>query len=233
MITDNDRELARLLIQCAAKIMGVTEQDLFSSCRRQELVTGRTLVYDRLRILGYSWYEIGQLTGRDHSTAICCVKELQQRIGIYPVLRCIYNNFQLLVEQRIMAKYHNRTFTNKYGKWDSELEFYRYLFLLNAEKKGLISGLQRQVRFELVPSQRETTMIDKETKRGVVRKTKTYVVERPVDYTADFVYVKADTGLTVIEDTKGYRTQDYIIRRKLMRWQGNPIREVVNSSEPI
>ncbi|GAB4464458.1 MAG: hypothetical protein OHK0044_01870 [Burkholderiaceae bacterium] len=40
------------------------------------------------------------------------------------------------------------------------------------------------------------------------------VVERAVKYIADFVYTK--DGKMVVEDTKGCRTRDYVIKRKLM-----------------
>ena len=39
-------------------------------------------------------------------------------------------------------------------------------------------------------------------------------VERSVKYKADFFYTK--DGELVVEDTKGFRTPDYIIKRKLM-----------------
>jgi hypothetical protein len=39
--------------------------------------------------------------------------------------------------------------------------------------------------------------------------------ERKIDYIADFVYVQ--DGVTVIEDSKGHKTKDYIIKRKLLK----------------
>lgn len=51
------------------------------------------------------------------------------------------------------------------------------------------------------------------------------IVERAVKYKADFVY--KENGETVVEDTKGVKTKDYIIKRKLMLWvHGISIREV-------
>lgn len=64
---------------------------------------------------------------------------------------------------------------------------------------GQIRNLREQVKFTLIPSQR----VDGK------------VVERAVTYTADFVY-DDKTGKTIVEDSKGFRTQQYIIRRKLM-----------------
>lgn len=50
--------------------------------------------------------------------------------------------------------------------------------------------------------------------------------ERPVTYAADFVYIDKD-GHAVVEDAKGAKTQQYIIRRKLMlRKYGIEIKEV-------
>lgn len=44
-------------------------------------------------------------------------------------------------------------------------------------------------------------------------------------YIADFVY--HEDGMQVVEDTKGVRTADYIIKRKLMLWvHGIRIKEV-------
>ena len=39
-----------------------------------------------------------------------------------------------------------------------------------------------------------------------------------VNYIADFVYEDARTGETVVEDVKGIRTKEYIIKRKLMMY---------------
>ena len=49
--------------------------------------------------------------------------------------------------------------------------------------------------------------------RGGVKPGK--VIERAVCYVADFVY-KDTEGNTVVEDTKGVKTPDYTIKRKLM-----------------
>ena len=50
-------------------------------------------------------------------------------------------------------------------------------------------------------------------------------MERPCTYVADFVYKEG--GKTVVEDTKGFRTKDYIIKRKLMlQVHGIRIKEV-------
>jgi hypothetical protein len=55
----------------------------------------------------------------------------------------------------------------------------------------------------------------------------TPVTEKAVRYVADFVYIDNDTGRMVVEDTKGFRTPDYIIKRKLMlKVHGITIKEI-------
>lgn len=63
--------------------------------------------------------------------------------------------------------------------------------------------------------------------RGAVHAGK--VIEKAVGYVADFVYEEKTTDgwQEVVEDVKGFRTHDYIIKRKLMLWRyGIRIREV-------
>ena len=95
--------------------------------------------------------------------------------------------------------------------FDSKKEARHWQDLKLLEKAGKITDLQRQVRFELIPVQREPDQIGS---RGGVIKGK--VIERKVEYVADFVYVDTETGETVVEDTKGIKTKDFIIKRKLM-----------------
>ena len=96
---------------------------------------------------------------------------------------------------------------NKYGAkkitdpatgivFDSKKEFHRWCELRLLERAGKITDLDRQVKYELIPKQDG---------------------ERAVFYVADFVYIDAD-GKTVVEDTKGVRTDAYKIKRKLMLW---------------
>lgn len=99
------------------------------------------------------------------------------------------------------SKYGNRKTQRDGVTFDSRKEARRWSELLLLEKAGAIQSLQRQVRYELLPSQR----IDGK------------VVERAVHYVADFVYEQ--DGAIVVEDTKGFRTPDYIIKRKLMLWR--------------
>lgn len=99
---------------------------------------------------------------------------------------------------------------NKYGAkkttlpsgetFDSKKELVRYQELKLLERAGKVKNLQTQVKYILIPSQKRNGK----------------VVERECAYKADFVYQDAETGELVVEDTKGFKTKDYIIKRKLM-----------------
>lgn len=107
------------------------------------------------------------------------------------------------------SKYHSKKVTVNGITFDSKREAKRYGELLLLERAGAISELKLQVRFELIPSQRINGK----------------VVERACTYVADFTYCKGNEF--VVEDTKGMKTTDYIIKRKLMLWlHGIKIQEI-------
>lgn len=108
-------------------------------------------------------------------------------------------------------KYRNKKIEVDGISFDSKKEARRYKELLLLEQAGEISDIQRQVKFVLIPAQREPDTVGS---KGGKRKGK--VIEREVTYIADFVYWK--NGDVVVEDTKGFRTKDYIIKRKLLLW---------------
>ena len=144
------------------------------------------------------------------------------------VSHLIPSSFGVREERRIAiyyrgyAKYKNTKTVVDGITFDSKKEAKRWTELKLLEKTGAISDLRRQVRYELIPAQREP---DKIGSRGGVIKGK--VIERKVEYVADFVYCDLETGEIVVEDTKGIRTTDYKIKRKLMLWvHGIRIREV-------
>ena len=121
-----------------------------------------------------------------------------------------------------MAKYGNKkTFTSDGILHDSRKEALRWTQLLILERAGLISCLKRQVEFILIPDQREpsTEVYQKGEKKGMPKKGK--LLERKVVYVADFVYYDNRTNEKVVEDTKGVKTKDYIIKRKLMLYIHN------------
>ena len=109
-----------------------------------------------------------------------------------------------------MNKYHSKKVKVGGEVFDSRKEYRRFCELLLLQKAGAITELQRQVEFELIPAQRGPDTVGV---RGGVKRGK--VLELAVKYVADFVYKDKD-GNTVVEDTKGFKTKDYIIKRKLM-----------------
>ena len=92
-----------------------------------------------------------------------------------------------------MSKYKNVKTTLDGIAFASKKESARYAELKLLARSGLIQNLRLQVPFELIPKQQG---------------------ERAVKYIADFVY--DENGETVVEDTKGFRTDTYKIKKKLM-----------------
>lgn len=118
------------------------------------------------------------------------------------------------------SKYKSRKVKIDGMEFDSVKEYNHYLELRLLQRGNVIKNLQRQVKFVLIPAQREPDRIGV---RGGVEKGN--VIERECAYIADFVYEQ--NGEQVVEDTKGVRTKDYIIKRKLMLWvHGIRIKEV-------
>lgn len=101
-----------------------------------------------------------------------------------------------------MSKYGNRKVFVGAMAFDSKLEARRYHELLLMQKAGIICDLKTQVPFILQPS----------FKKGGE-------TVRAITYKADFVYTVCGTGATVVEDTKGYRTDVYKIKKKLFDYK--------------
>jgi len=93
-----------------------------------------------------------------------------------------------------MSKYHN----TKSGGFDSIKERRRWKELQLLQKAGQICGLDRQVRFDLIPAQYEGKKC----------------IYRGVSYYADFTYW--ENGVFVVEDCKGFRTDVYKLKAKMM-----------------
>lgn len=111
------------------------------------------------------------------------------------------------------SKYKAKKVTVNGITYHSQKEYRRFCELSLLERAGKVTDLQRQVKFVLVPTQYEryerySTKTGKRLKDGI------RTVEQEVSYIADFVYT--EDGKQVVEDSKGYRTADYIIKRKLM-----------------
>lgn len=113
-----------------------------------------------------------------------------------------------------MSKYLNRKVVNEDGVFDSRKEYKRWCELKLLEQAGRINDLERQVRIEVLPAQREPDTVGK---RG--GKIKGKLIERKVSYIADFKYWDSDAGDYVYEDVKGVRTKDYILKRKILLWR--------------
>lgn len=97
------------------------------------------------------------------------------------------------------SKKKNKYGAVKTGGYDSSKEYNRANELKLMQRAGLISNLREQVKFVLIPTQRDEAG---------------NLLEKECSYRADFVYEK--NGRTIVEDTKGVRTAEYIIKRKLM-----------------
>lgn len=106
------------------------------------------------------------------------------------------------------SKYKNEKCEYKGRTFDSKKELRFYLYLEAEEKAGRIRDVQCQVPFELQPS----------FKSG----GKTI---RAIKYVADFTYYDKSDILHIV-DTKGFRTEVYKLKKKMMQYRGYEIEEV-------
>ena len=114
------------------------------------------------------------------------------------------------VAYRKPSKYKNEPITIDGHTFPSRREANRYSQLSILQKAGIIRDLKLQVPFELQPSFKHP-----ETGKTI----------RAIKYIADFTYYD-ENGIFHIEDTKGYHTKDYELKKKLMLYRGNVIEEV-------
>lgn len=96
--------------------------------------------------------------------------------------------------------------------FDSKKEAQRWCELRLLERAGAIRNLQRQVPFEIIPPFTET--VERYGKKGQRLADRIKTIEKACYYKADFTYY--EDGKLVVEDTKGFKTGEYIIKRKLM-----------------
>lgn len=136
--------------------------------------------------------------------------------------------------KREKGKKYNNTKVEYNGiKFDSKKEMQRYLVLKTAEENGLISNLQLQVRFELIPAVKEEYIEHLKTKD----KIKTKTVQLPITYTCDFMYDKE--GETIVEDVKASPKiasldKSFILKEKLFRWKfGFSIKRIYKPNDEI
>lgn len=111
---------------------------------------------------------------------------------------------------RFRTKYNAKKTIADGQTFDSKKEALRWLELKAMQERGEICHLSRQVKFLLIDAQREPDTVGA---RGGVKKGK--LLEREAAYIADFTYRDVEGNL-IVEDTKGVKTPDYILKRKLM-----------------
>lgn len=100
-------------------------------------------------------------------------------------------------------KYHNKKVECDGIIFDSTKEKNYYCELKVLRRAGEVIDFERQVTFELQPKFRHAGK-----------------TERAIKYIADFV-IKYKDGRTVVVDTKGFRTKDYLLKRKMLLYK-NP-----------
>ena len=115
--------------------------------------------------------------------------------------------------KRTSSKYGNRKAEIDGHVFDSRKEAKCYLFLKEKEKAGEISDLRLQVPYEIIPAIYETQVVHLKTKDKTVEKC----VQKAVHYVADFVYTVTATGKEEVVDAKGFRTEGYKLKKKMMR----------------
>lgn len=91
-----------------------------------------------------------------------------------------------------MSKYNNKKTKIDNITFHSKGEAMRYLELKLLQKSGRIQGLKLQVPFVLF----------EKSEYG-----------RKIKYIADFVYIK--DGIEVVEDFKGFRTNEYKLKKRI------------------
>ena len=92
------------------------------------------------------------------------------------------------------TKYRNRKTLYKGIQFDSQREANRYQELELLERAGLIRSIELQPRYNFIVNG---------------KKLKHY-------YKADFRYEIVQTGQSVTEDVKGFRTKDYRLKKELV-----------------
>ena len=99
-----------------------------------------------------------------------------------------------------MSKYRNKKTVVDNIKFESNLEATRYKELKLLQRAKQISNLRLQVPFLL--------------QEGFKKNGKTH---RKIEYIADFVY--EENGQTIVEDTKGMKTETFKIKQKLFEYK--------------
>lgn len=100
-----------------------------------------------------------------------------------------------------MSKYGNKKVFVDGEEFDSQLEANRWYELKLLQRAKQIEYLRRQVKFELQPSYKRNG----ETIQAI-------------NYIADFVYYDLNKKKIVVEDTKGFKTETYKLKKKIFEY---------------
>ena len=100
------------------------------------------------------------------------------------------------------SKFGNKKVERDGHKFDSDFESQRYWYLKMLERAGKIKDLELQPKYELQPSFKK----DGKTILAIY-------------YKADFSYHSVETNKMVIEDTKGFKTKEYLIKKKMFEYK--------------
>ena len=139
-------------------------------------------------------------------------------------MRLTEEEYKALIDQRLKvaektnreSKYHNRKVsyydpvTKETITFDSEKERDYYLILKDRQRRGEIKDLKRQVTIEI-----QRAFIDKVDKK-----------HRAIKYIADFTYYDLKDYQIHYIDVKGYKTEVYRIKKKLLAYRNIIIEEV-------
>lgn len=129
------------------------------------------------------------------------------------------------------SKYGNKRVVYEDITFDSKKEMKRYLVLKQAQDNGVITDLELQPQFELIPKITETYIKHLKTKDKECERT----VQLPITYKGDFRYKK--DGVTVVEDVKASAYMldpKFLIKEKLFRWKfGFSIKRVYKATDEI
>lgn len=113
--------------------------------------------------------------------------------------------YQMFLKNRLDAKenkYHNIKIEYDGIKFDSVREKNRYVTLKELEKYGLIKELELQKVFELQPK--------------YINNNGEHI--KAITYKADFYYYDNKLNKYVVEDTKGFKTDVYKLKKKMFEY---------------
>lgn len=117
---------------------------------------------------------------------------------------------ELLKSSEAKSKYHNKKVEFRGFTFDSVKERDYYIYLLDREKRGEVRHINRQYKFEIIPS--FTTPAGEKIKA--------------ITYLADFYFFDIVSNSWRVIDVKGYKTDVYKLKKKLLAYKGIYIEEV-------